>query len=61
MEGGRPVGLSRTWATIGFHYPDEDQMMVMTVRDPLDCIGGKSCCRVCPKGCHSRAPMPLNG
>lgn len=32
---------------------DDDEMKVMAVNDALDCIGCKSCSRVCPKNCHS--------
>lgn len=32
---------------------NDDEMMVMTIKDALDCIGCQSCSRVCPKQCHS--------
>jgi len=34
---------------------DDDQMMVMTIRNGGDCIGCGSCGRVCPKGCYTYA------
>ena len=34
-------------------YDDDDEMMVMSIANPLDCIGCMSCSRVCPKVCHS--------
>ena len=38
---------------------DEDNMMVMAIKDALDCIGCGSCARVCPKQCHTHQPMPV--
>lgn len=34
---------------------DDDQMMVMSIKNAGDCIGCGSCGRVCPKGCYSYA------
>ncbi|MBI5109110.1 MAG: ferredoxin III, nif-specific [Rhodocyclales bacterium] len=34
---------------------DDDQMMVMSLKNAADCIGCGSCGRVCPKGCYSYA------
>ena len=38
-------------------FDDDDEMMVMTVKDALDCIGCMSCARVCPKQCHSHQAL----
>ncbi|AJQ94894.1 hypothetical Protein YC6258_02856 [Gynuella sunshinyii YC6258] len=40
-------------------YDDDDEMMVMTIADPMDCIGCMSCSKVCPKKCHTHAPQSL--
>ena len=34
---------------------DDDQMMVMSLKNAADCIGCGSCGRVCPKGCYTYA------
>ena len=34
-------------------YDDDDELKVMAIKDAMDCIGCKSCSRVCPKDCHS--------
>lgn len=34
-------------------YDDDDEMKVMAIKDAMDCIGCKSCSRVCPKNCHT--------
>ncbi|MCE2029638.1 ferredoxin III, nif-specific [Sessilibacter corallicola] len=34
-------------------YDDDDELKVMAIKDALDCIGCKSCSRVCPKNCHT--------
>ena len=35
---------------------DDDNMMVMSLANPMDCIGCGSCGRVCPKSCYTYAP-----
>ena len=32
-------------------YDEDDEMMVMSIKDAMDCIGCKSCAAVCPKKC----------
>ena len=36
----------------------DDTSMVMSLKDPLDCIGCQACARVCPKKCLSHEPQP---
>jgi Nif-specific ferredoxin III len=36
----------------------DDTSMVMSLKDPMDCIGCKACIRVCPKGCMTHQPQP---
>ncbi len=38
---------------------DDDNSMVMSIKDLMDCIGCAACSRVCPKGCLSHAPVTL--
>jgi Nif-specific ferredoxin III len=38
-------------------YDDDDEMMVMTIKDGLDCIGCKACAAVCPKQCHTHEAL----
>lgn len=38
---------------------DDDNMMVMTLKNALDCIGCGSCSRVCPKDCHTHGASPI--
>ncbi len=38
---------------------DEAPGMVMSLKDPDDCIGCEACSRVCPKKCLSHAPQSL--
>lgn len=35
---------------------DDDQRMVMSLSNPLDCIGCQACDKVCPKKCLSHEP-----
>lgn len=37
----------------------DDTSMVMSLKNPLDCIGCEACSRVCPKGCLTHEPQPL--
>jgi len=37
----------------------DDTSMVMSLKDPLDCIGCEACSRVCPKGCLTHEPRSL--
>jgi len=36
---------------------DDDELKVMAIKDALDCIGCKSCSRVCPKNCHTHESL----
>lgn len=36
----------------------DETAMVMSIHDPLDCIGCEACARVCPKNCLNHAPQP---
>lgn len=36
----------------------DDTSMVMSLKDPMDCIGCKACIKVCPKACMTHAPQP---
>ena len=38
-------------------YDDDDEMMVMTIKDGLDCIGCQACAAVCPKQCHTHEAL----
>jgi len=38
---------------------DDDQAMVMSIKDAMDCIGCEACARVCSKKAISHAPAPL--
>ena len=38
-------------------YDEDDEMMVMTVKDALDCIGCQACAAVCPKQCHTHEAL----
>ncbi len=37
----------------------DDTSMVMSLQDPMDCIGCEACSRVCPKKCLSHEPQPV--
>ncbi len=37
---------------------DDDTSMVMSLKNPMDCIGCEACSRVCPKKCMSHEPQP---
>jgi Nif-specific ferredoxin III len=39
-------------------FADEPRM-VMTIANAGDCIGCSACARVCPKKCHTHAPLPV--
>ena len=41
-------------------YDDDDNSMVMSLSDPLDCIGCQACAKVCPKKCLSHAPQNVS-
>lgn len=43
------------WDDDGF---SDDTAMVMSLKDPMDCIGCKACIKVCPKSCMAHAPQP---
>ncbi len=36
----------------------DDVVMVMSLKDPMDCIGCESCARICTKKCFSHEPQP---
>ncbi len=36
----------------------DDAAMVMSLKDPMDCIGCMACFKVCPKACMTHAPQP---
>ena len=38
---------------------DDTTIMVMSLKNQMDCIGCQSCSRVCPKQCHTHSAMPL--
>lgn len=35
----------------------DDTAMVMSLKDPMDCIGCGSCARICPKQCFTHQPQ----
>ncbi len=37
----------------------DDTAKVMSLSDPMDCIGCGACYRVCPNQCMSHAPQPV--
>lgn len=40
-----------------FEDLDDDNTMVMSIANALDCIGCEACSRVCPKNCFTHAPL----
>ncbi|MBF0190350.1 MAG: ferredoxin III, nif-specific [Magnetococcales bacterium] len=46
------------WQDDGF---DDDPHMVMIIHNADDCIGCAACSKVCPKRCHTHAPLSRNG
>lgn len=38
---------------------DDDNNMVMSLKDPMDCIGCEACSRVCPRDCLSHTPAEV--
>jgi len=34
-------------------FEDDDENMVMTIKNALDCIGCEACSKVCPKDCFT--------
>lgn len=36
----------------------DDTAMVMSLKDPMDCIGCKACIKVCPKACMTHEAQP---
>lgn len=36
---------------------DDDNTMVMSLKNPMDCIGCEACSRVCPKKCMTHSPF----
>jgi Nif-specific ferredoxin III len=41
-----------------FEDLDDDNTMVMSIKNKLDCIGCEACSKVCPKSCFTHAPLP---
>lgn len=37
-------------------FEDDDNTMVMSLKNPADCIGCEACSKVCPKTCFSHQP-----
>jgi Nif-specific ferredoxin III len=37
----------------------DDTSMVMSLANPMDCIGCQACSKVCPKKCLSHEPQPV--
>lgn len=38
---------------------DDDNSMVMSLKNPDDCIGCQACSKVCPKNCFTHAPKTV--
>ncbi|NBV74538.1 MAG: ferredoxin III, nif-specific [Methylococcaceae bacterium] len=37
-------------------FEDDDNTMVMSLKNPADCIGCEACSKVCPKSCFTHQP-----
>lgn len=37
-------------------FEDDDSSMVMSLKNPADCIGCQACSKVCPKECFTHLP-----
>lgn len=37
-------------------FEDDDNTMVMSLKNPSDCIGCEACSKVCPKTCFTHKP-----
>lgn len=37
-------------------FEDDDNTMVMSLKNPADCIGCEACSKVCPKTCFTHKP-----
>ena len=38
---------------------DDIERQVMTIANPDKCVGCEACARICPKKCHTHAPLPV--
>jgi Nif-specific ferredoxin III len=38
---------------------DEYEKKIMTIDNPMNCIGCEACAKVCPKKCYTHAPMSI--
>ena len=36
---------------------DEYEKKVMTIANPMNCVGCEACARICPKKCYTHSPM----
>lgn len=57
---GEPIAL----ADAGYD-DDEDEdayeRKVMTIANPINCVGCEACAKICPKNCYTHAPMESPG